>query len=182
MKKKCSRCSVEKELIFEKTNTYKIRNGKIRSYKIFIPINGGRKWKDSICGDCILETKRKSGGFDSRWKSKNREIMAFVESEKKAGEFFRSLGFEVEHTESYGPDLRCKIGDIEWTIEVKRCSKSSGSWRTGKVRVARKKDDLVAIVLPNGRIYVDSMTNHLKQSDVSDRRIVTRIVKEFGLG
>lgn len=180
--KTCSRCGINSLVKHHKRIFYKRsdRKNQSRYYDVFIPVDG-RRWRDSICGDCILSTKRKSGNFDSRERSKNPAIMAFVASEKRAEQHFCSLGFSVKRTESTGPDLVCSLGSILLTVEVKRASYSSGSWRVARVRPLRKNDDLVAFVLPNNRVYIDSMKLHLQQCDKSGRKTITKIVEEFGL-
>lgn len=105
-----------------------------------------------------------------------------VRCELVAAEFFRSLGFSVEVGHGAGPDLFCEAGNLSYTVEVKKAGLNSRRWRVGNVKPARKKDDLVAIVLPNGRVYIDSMEHHLDACTPRDgSRSVTRIVKEFGL-
>lgn len=188
IKKKCIKCGVETVVFLWKQTVIRGRaiagprgGTGMKNIKYYRPTTGGRLWVTNTCGDCLLDRKRKSIGFDSRSRSKDPAIMAFVRSEIRAQEHFESLGFSVKRTDSTGPDLRCRIGDLEWTVEVKRATWSSGSWRTHKVRHRRLGDDLVAIVLPNDRVYIDSMKHHLAACDASLRRTVTAIVKEFGL-
>lgn len=107
---------------------------------------------------------------------KGRESVAI------AAERFRTLGFNVEVSkEHHGADMLCRIGGLEWSVEVKTASLTGNSWVTGRISKKRENDDLVAIVLPGGRVYIDSMKNHLDKSYACGNRIVSRIVKYFNI-
>lgn len=112
---------------------------------------------------------------------KNTSTLEAVRCEMLAATFFRELGFSVEEMHGAGPDLFCEIGSLSYSVEVKKAHINSRRWRTSKVTLRRKSDDLVAIVLPNGRVYIDSMKNHLKHCAGDGTRAITPIVKEFGL-
>ncbi len=139
-----------------------------------------------ICHDCRRKRMRIYKGHEHRDVSKNLQTVIAVTSERTAEERFKRLGFEVQRTQNTGPDLICKIADLTWLVEVKRAFQyykvgRKGSWRTRVVHPLRTKDDLIAIVLPNNYVYIDSMQNHLSLCDKNGNRAVTSIVKEFGL-
>lgn len=176
MEKICSKCGARADVV--ELTKYRYAN--------FCGINSyqeasGKKWYGSICQSCRVEFIRKSRGNSSRENSKKPQVVAAVNAEKLAEEKFKSLGMEVTRVDFFGPDLICKLGQFTWTVEVKRAGFSSRRWRVGRVRKARKGDDLVALVLPNSRVYIDSMENHLKYCERSGTRTITSIVKEFGL-
>lgn len=137
-----------------------------------------------ICHDCRRKRMRVYKNETHRDLSKRKQTLIAVASEKIAEERFSKLGFSVKRTDSFGPDLICKIGNWTYMVEVKRAFKhnlNKNSWRTQKVSDNRIKDDLIAVVLPNDYVYIDSMENHLRHCTKYGFRTITSIVKEFGL-
>ncbi len=150
--KTCSRCGVTKKVIFVKIMDYE-KGGKVPVYKT----DKGRPWYAGLCPDCRVNYVRVSRGHSARDKSKKPQVVRAVKAEKIAATHFRKLGFKVKRTKFYGPDLVCKLGPWTYTVEVKSIGYSGRSWRASKVTKARVNDDLVALVLPNNRVYIDSM-------------------------
>jgi hypothetical protein len=143
-----------------------------------------KRMRGKTCHDCKRGLMRIRKGHQHRNLSINPQTKTAVDSEKAAERRFSDLGFKVKRTEHTGPDLICSMGLFTWTVEVKRAfkhNKNRNSWRVQHVTPNRKKDDLLAIVLPNGYVYIDSMENHLKNCKSHGFRTVTPIVKEFGL-
>lgn len=141
----------------------------------------GRSSVGNVCHACVVARSRKKRGYpSSRDESKSKMVMVAVAAEKIAAARFESLGFIVERTEYHGPDLKCRIGNMEWTVEVKRARRmSSGrSYETDIVCKNRKSDDLIAIVMPNGAVVIDSMKNHLSKCQRGGCRSVTKMVRE----
>lgn len=174
--KTCSSCGMIEAVIFHKTFQY----GKMR-IRSFRALASGRIWYGSRCPECINIVARKKRGYTKRAESKRPQTVAAVGAETLAATHFRNLGFEVQQVDCLGPDLKCRIGKLEWTVEVKRATRGHRCWRVALVRPLRQKDDLVAIVLPNGRVYIDSMEHHLSRCTKNGSRAVTEIIKEFGL-
>ena len=98
------------------------------------------------------------------------------------------LGFQVAvpacPTEE-GPDLLLaaipKIGTA--TVEVKlaglsKCAKGK-AWRVNRVGKLRQKDDLIAIVFPNGHVHLDAMRDHLKLCNKSGDRYLHGLGRFF---
>lgn len=180
MKHICRSCSRIDDVRFVKMYKYKRKNtiAKVRVYRDSL----GKKIYDSECFICYQKRYRKNLGHTSRDESKKPNIVSAVRSEKIAQKRFEDLGFTVERTVWAGPDLICRIGKLVWTVEVKRAALNGQRWRTHIVCKNRRKDDLIAIVLPNNYVYIESMKNHLKHCVPSDgTRAVWPIVKEFGL-
>lgn len=182
MIKRCAICGIRDVLSLVYIRRYK--GGQTR--RVYINPAGDR-WKDDACYLCMRERDRKYHKSSMRENSTRPMTIKAVKSENLAAEKFRSLGFRVEKTELHGPDLICTIGEFIWTVEVKPAEqvtaggKVMNGWRTSRVYENRQKDDLVAIVLPNDRVYIDSMKNHLSKCWKHGSRGVTDIVKEFGL-
>lgn len=66
---------------------------------------------------------------------------------------------------SNGVDIFAIKIDKALSVEIKKASypnKNSKVLRVRRVEVNRKKDDLIAIVLPNGYCLVEPMRDHLK--------------------
>jgi hypothetical protein len=177
--KSCKKCGKEESLTHDKT--YKYPSATIHVWRD----HRGRYWNGNHCHACSLSRSRKHMGFGARGSSKNPKSTATkvaVRAERRAAKFFESLGFKVEIGHGAGPDLFCDLGPWTYTVEVKLAGKNGSRWRVGRVMEARKRDDLVAMVLPNGRVYIDSMEHHLSKCVPSDgTRSIWPIVKEFGL-
>lgn len=133
------------------------------------------------CFECRQNSLRKNQGRVRRGDSTKPQTVAAVGAEKIAQKRFEDLGFSVKRVEVIGPDLTCKLGDWTYTVEVKRATYKGRSWKVAHVRPNRKKDDLIAMVLPNGYVYIDSMENHLSKCTKYGSRAISGIVKEFGL-
>ena len=156
-------------------------------YRLFIPEGGGSQWRDNNCGRCIFLYRRKVYGHGPREECKTKHIARGVASEKIAEEHFKKLGFSVKRVDTVGPDLICSIGDgWKTTVEVKTVCRSEARgvvwWHVNPVLKNRRSDDLVAFVLPNERVYIDSMKNHLRHchKNGTGSRVITAIVREFG--
>lgn len=177
--KRCVKCGKEEFLTYDKT--YKYKSATIHIYRDY----RGRYWNGNHCHSCSLSRSRKRMGFGKRGSNNSPKTTATSEAvrcEKIAAKFFESLGFKVEIGHGAGPDLFCDLGPWTYTVEVKKVNKNVSRWRVGRVTPARKKDDLVAMVMPNDRVYIDSMKNHLKNCVQSDgTRSIGPLVKEFGL-
>lgn len=169
--KKCGRCGREEFLMLEKKHAY--------GTKIFID-SRGKRWSGFTCPECRRMLARKSRGSTSREESTVPQIVSALNAEKIAEQHFINLGFSVKRTEFFGPDLVCTLGELVYSVEVKRATLDGRQWRVSKVYKTRKGDDLVAMVLPNNRVYIDSMKHHLPKCGKNGLRSVTKIVREFG--
>ena len=185
---KCSKCGTDNSVSLVRTREYKnrFRPNWIGVTKFYAD-EFGRMSRGLMCHDCcrLSENKRTGHGrkddstFAKNIKSKNAEMIA----EKH----FQSLGFKVNRVNYTGPDLFCDMGKFRWTVEVKRArdvhpkNHPGSTWVSDRVHPKRQKDDLIAFVLPNNRVYIDSMENHLKHCHGGGGRTITAIVKEFGL-
>jgi len=177
MKHNCSRCNRSQDVELVKVFRYKYNNKK--GVEVFKPMAGGHLIYGNICRDCKMVVLRKNRGYSKRSESKKPQVIAAVGAERAAAEHFRSLGFTVEQVDAIGPDLKCKIGNLTWTVEVKRVTKGSRSLRVSCVRPLRRADDLVAMVFPDNRIYIDSMKNHLSKCSKNGSRSVTGLFKQL---
>lgn len=183
MKKTCSRCGFSEEVERPEVRPTKhFRHGRNYEshYTFYSPLGGGRKWRDNLCGDCLRGIQRKTKGTVPRCISKIPSVKKAVDAEVAAQKFFEELGFFVKRTECFGPDLICQMGPLSWTVEVKSSVanrvKGKNYWITGKVSRKRKADDLVAIVLPGGRVYLDSMQGHLEACNRGGCRTITPLL------
>lgn len=140
-------------------------------------------WRDNLCGSCLKNTSRKTKGTIPRELNPIPFIKKAVDAERAAAEKFEQMGFEVKRTDCFGPDLLCSIGPLTWTVEVKSVTetkiKDRSYYVTGRVSRRRREDDLVAIVLPNGHVLIDSMPLHLAACNNGGGRSVTKIVRAF---
>lgn len=156
MKKQCRYCKKTTDWIFFKK--YDEKNYKYTdSY--------GKKWNGARCPDCHVVSVRKGGaGHDDRPSTIH---------ELTAARYFESFGMPVRRTAGKGPDL--VIGKSV-TVEVKGANYHHGkSLRVCSVTPKRLRDDLVAIVMPDNRVIVETMTSHLSKCDKSGSRTVTHL-------
>lgn len=177
----CSKCKKSETVSYVKTREYPDKTRKTPFRTIIYKNAKGQLLYGNICRECYNIRNRKLRGTTSRDDSKKPYVVKAVNTEKLAAEKFKQLGFSVERTQFHGPDLVCTIGALTWTVEVKPVSLFARSWRVSSVKEKRKNDDLIALVLPNGRVYIDSMKHHLSKCGKMGTRSATAIVKEFGL-
>lgn len=180
----CSKCNHAFKATFEKR--YK-RKDRAQGHATYID-EGGRRTYGNVCFKCAASHLFRRLGTIRRSEFTTGKIWRAVQTEKTAEKRFLDLGFAVKRNESAtGPDLACRIGDFEWLVEVKpaqavpkaKNKKRVYSWYTNPVKSARKSDDLIAIVLPRGYTYIDSMENHLRLCNKLGTRCVTSLIKEF---
>lgn len=141
----------------------------------------GRRWYSLFCPDCKLDQNRRVSGKRARDGSPHAHVQAAVNAEKIAQKRFQDLGFDVERVSCHGPDLVCKLGEWVYKVEVKRATKTKTGWVCGWVTPKRKNDDLIAIVMPNGYVYIDDMQMHNDSCDKSGKKTITKLVKKIGL-
>lgn len=113
-------------------------------------------------------------GAESYLKGKIGELVA--------REYVESLGYtDIVATTGKGPDLVAKKGGKTFTFEVKLACRipNTNSWSTAAVCPNRRNDDFMAIVFPNGKVFVCTMTEHHQASSPCGRRCVSEMAKEL---
>lgn len=159
--------------------------GKSRIFETFI-FRDGTTIRNGFCRECQTKKSRERRGKKTRDETSSPFVLKALRAEITAEKRFLALGFFVERTKMHGPDLTCKMNSLSYTVEVKKANQlwhkcgRSGGWRVGPVTPKRRGDDLVAMVLPNGYVYIDSMENHLRNCSNSGARAISKIVNEFG--
>lgn len=108
------------------------------------------------------------------WNIKGRQ------AEWTAKAHFEALGYSVEiNMKVAGSDLCVlKDGTLQ-TVEVKSAigMKRERTWIVDKVKPNRVGDDLMAIVLPDGRVHVCAMHEHLAACSPSGFRTITKLIR-----
>jgi hypothetical protein len=100
-------------------------------------------------------------------------------TERIARSHIERLGYaDIVQTTSTGPDLIGFKDGRAWMFEVKGTFRWGNKWVTNPVLPARIKDHFIAIVLPNGFVYVEPMAAHLRSCHPSGIRDVTRLVQD----
>jgi Holliday junction resolvase-like predicted endonuclease len=100
--------------------------------------------------------------------------------EQVAREHLEALGYRVLwQARSGGPDLVCEKDGQVIAAEVKTARDAGQCWKTAPVHPLRRLDDMVAIVMPNRKVHVCSMAEHLAAADRSTRRSVSQLVREY---
>lgn len=152
--------------------------------RIFRDERGRKRRQRSQCYDCYMTDLRKKRGTKPRLDSDSPIIKSAVRAEKIAAEHFRSIGWSVEHGHGAGPDLIISGwagGSARASVEVKQAFRGTRCWLVPFVKPNRRSDDFVAIVLPNGKVIVEKMSEHLSKCGNYGNRAVTAMVKQFGL-
>lgn len=172
----CNSCGVPKEKV------RKIIPGRVKDSWVD---SRGFHWSGNRCRDCILRVKRERRrriGILPREEVTEPRFIKAVAAERLVREWFEARRFRVATTIGSGPDLTCTSGDVSLNVEVKTVSatKAKGAlyWSVGPVTANRMNDDLVAIVLPSGRIHFEDMKSHLLKCRVGGHRTVTALVRE----
>jgi len=141
--------------------------------------SSGRRWNGKTCPECwaigYLEQYRRSRGHKSIDDVQEPRRVLSRSAERRAAEYFIGLGHDVELTRLKGPDL---ILDQKIKVEVKTVlkDKRAKSYFVREVTPARQRDDLIAFVLPNKCVIVESMQEHLSKCSASGTRTVTKMV------
>ena len=182
MRKQCTKCNVVYSALFVKR--FETKSGRLGT-TAYVDQDGRRVY-DNVCFDCRTKQRRKCLGIGSREESGFHKTRKAIWAEKLAEKKFQELGFSTKRTNFFGPDIVCKMGDLTYSVEVKSVSLNVRSekyfwYYVGAVHENRRGDDLVALVMPNGRVYIDSMKHHLSECNKSGARTVTQLVKEIGL-
>jgi len=185
--KKCSGCGKEEEVFFVKRYFYSTR-----CFKDIFKNKYNRYWCGKKCYDCFMNKRRKRLKTTSRLDSKKPLMKKYVDAERVASDRFKEMGFKVTHGTGAGPDLFCEMGSHMWTVEVKLVTKKNsfrkaknprenrrGSWRVSEVRPGREIDDLVAMVFPNNKVYLERMSVHQKYCTKDGSRLVSKLVQDL---
>lgn len=80
---------------------------------------------------------------------------------------------------NHGPDVTFESDGVTLSVEVKKAHPNAKvtSWHVGAVYKTRLNDHFVAIVLPNEKVLLFTMAEHLSQCSENGRRAVTNLVK-----
>lgn len=159
MTRVCRRCNIEKPRIkgrfLCRSQGYQYLDG------------NGKRWFRTLCYECGTHERR----LDSRHHG-HKHVDDLVDcptavgrsAERKAAHFFTTQGYNVElNNKVKGPDLIITKGTTSYFVEVKAAYKhtTGTGFNVGTIRKARRTDDLVAIVFPNGLIHVEPMEAHI---------------------
>lgn len=168
---KCSACGIEK---------MRIRSHRDKRW-IFKDEKGGQ-WDAKVCNKCsrkrTIEHGHRKYGSVYRTELTDHISKKAVGAELRVKKIFEDMGFKVDHTNGQGPDLIIHMPYGEITVEVKSVtvSKIDNSAMVSKVQKNRLKDDYVAIVLPNNKVMIQPMKEHLSQCSKSGDRHIRRFV------
>lgn len=144
----------------------------------------GRRWYWRVCPDCRAARVNAYHASLSTFCVDNSTIPTVVKGRKAERTVERHLKFlgytEIQLTRFRGPDIKCKSPDgVSLTIEVKSTSRSGAYWCVGRVSQPRRSDDLIAIVLPNEKVLMEPMREHLSKCHGSgSTRCITLLVRE----
>jgi predicted RNA-binding protein with PUA domain len=91
-----------------------------------------------------------------------------------------NLGYEVEcqgNIHCNGADMAIKKSGKIFLVEVKMAMpvKNRNVLRVRKVEDLRKNDDLIAVVMPSGYVFIEKMKDHLALCNSQGDRFLTEI-------
>ena len=90
----------------------------------------------------------------------------------------KTLGGSVDiNMNVIGPDLVWVRDGFRKTVEVKSAIRGPRYWYVTAVRKNRRRDDYVAIVLPDNRVVLEPMSEHLANCAPCGTRSVTKLVR-----
>lgn len=175
---KCKTCQREDSVEFMCEEViFRYQNPRCPTKKTVHMDKHGFLWRGGHCYKCISSKTRLKRGRIPVEKSRGPSLIKGNWAENKAKEYFEKLGFSVEKGHGRGPDLFLKLGFLEYTVEVKSTSESSGGYRISPVTKRCKKSDLIIWVYPDGKLYLDDMEMHLKKTHKHGSRNVTKLYK-----
>ena len=141
--------------------------------------DNGKKWNRLQCYECAKNYARKIGISKPRHLLIDHKNKLGFQSEIKVKQYFEKLGFKVTQTTCHGPDLILEKNGLTITCEVKTaCLSHSNCWFVTPVYPKRTNDELIAIVLPNDRIHIEKMRDHLEFCSKSGRRSITTLIRD----
>lgn len=133
----------------------------------------GRNWHGARCAEChakeTIAYSRRSGRKKPLDEVRDCSTAVGRVSEHIAREFFEEIGYKVKMTIGSGPDL---ILNGSHTVEVKTAFITGSSIVTGKVSKNRSADDMVCVVMPDKKCFIEDMESFLANSKT--RRVLTK--------
>ena len=176
MKHLCKRCKKESERIYVKEYPgYYV--------KLFVDEKGHAWSSPNICSDCakfrINNVYSRKQGHKPRKEVKESKNKKGYDSELIVKRYFETLGYFVKQSDMFGPDLTIENEFQTFTIEVKSAIMTSKkACYIPSVYPKRLNDDIIAIVFPNNFVYIETMSEHLKQCRPTGGRSVSRIYED----
>jgi hypothetical protein len=173
---KCRECGIEKT---------RIRSGLDSANKFIYRDENGYRWNRLQCHACYKNYRIKHSRINNIHKDRSevtdhKNLKGFL-AERVVKEFFEKNGYQVVQTSCRGPDLVLSKNGVSYTCEVKVATRhmDSDHWFCSPIYPKRRKDDLMAIVLPGDKIHVEPMEAHLLACSISGRRRLTDIIKAY---
>lgn len=171
----CRECAVVKTRIRSKRGPDK---------KFIYRDEAGLAWNRLQCPECRKVATTASGrarGIKPRILLTDHKNQKGVAAELAARAHFERLGYEVKMTCGKGPDLTLAKDGQTTTCEVKSVTiTAKNRGYVSGVYSARQSDDLIAIVMPNGDVHVESMKTHLASCPPCGWRTVTKLMRLYG--
>lgn len=172
--KECRECGQEKPAFF----TGFTSDGRKR----FIG-DSGSMWSRNQCPDCrkaYLTANDRRRGIRAREDCDSPSIQKGLESELIAAEFLKSLGYTIiSVSKMHGPDLIIEIPKTKEirTVEVKTTVNAGRSWTVNRVNPPRRNDDYFLAVHNKAVLFMEAMTDHLKQCGKNGARVITKLIR-----
>lgn len=142
-----------------------------------------RRWNGKRCPDCHnqdADKRRRAKGRDTVDTCMEPTRRKGRLAEKLVADYLGQLGFAVTLTKYGGYDIVASTRGALYKIEVKSTVKYKGKdyYLTGRVWPDEQDADLVVIVLPSGKLWIDTMVEHLRHcAPTSGHRYITSIVR-----
>lgn len=181
---KCSKCGLTQLVKMEQQYVYK-NNRSSKIYRDHLQ----RRLVGNQCHGCRNKQVRFHNNKRDRRDSKNPRVIRELWAVDRAKKRLEDCGFKVEEGHGRGPDLYCYLGSdlfdrpiLTMTVEVKAICRNNATygWTIGEVKKCRRKDDLLAIILPNGYAHTLLMADYINAQPRSDIRRLTEVVKKYG--
>lgn len=85
--------------------------------------------------------------------------------------------FDLAADNANGPDLTIARNGKTYRVEIKKACKSTRCWKTTPVGKSGRNCDLIVILLPNHKLLIQPMKDHLALSSKSGHRFITELVE-----
>lgn len=84
--------------------------------------------------------------------------------------------FDLNKDNANGPDITIARDGKSYRVEIKKACKSTRSYKTTPVGKSGRICDLVIIILPNDKILIQPMSEHLRLCSRDGSRFITELV------
>lgn len=87
------------------------------------------------------------------------------------------LCFDINKDNANGPDLTIAKNGRSFRVEIKKACKSTRSYKVTPVGKSGKSCDVIIIILPNKKLIIQPMEDHMALCSKNGHRFITKLVE-----